>query len=92
MKVYKLKHKRQTLVDFQNDCHRFSLWYGGKETEVSCYGSLSVFFDDESIPEEIKSEVQCEIYSLIDKSERRWSVPKGAQKIADDYCKDNFSN
>lgn len=90
MNSYRVKHKRQTLVDFQSDRHRFSLWYGGKETEVSCYGSVSVFFDDESIPEDVKCEVQKEIYKLIDKNEYKWSVPKGAIEIADAYCAEEF--
>lgn len=91
MKEYIIKHKRQTLVDFNNDCHRFSLWYGGKETEVSCYDAVSVFFEDESIPEDIQREVQEEIYKLIDKNEDKWSVPRGAREIADAYCAENFS-
>lgn len=90
-KPYRLKHKRQTLADFRNDCHRFTLWYNGKETEVSCYDALSVFFDDENIPEEIRCSIQDDIYDLIDKNECKWSVPKGAQEIADAYCRENFS-
>ena len=90
-KPYRLKHKRQTLVDFNNDCHRFTLWYGGKETEVSCYQALSIFFDDEDIPDDVRDDIQEDIYALIDKNEDKWSVPKGAQEIADAYCKENFS-
>lgn len=87
---YRVKHKRQKLVDFKNDCHRFNLWYGGKETEVSCYGAISVFFEDESIPEDVKCEVQKEIYNLIDKNENKWSMPRGAREIADAYCAEEF--
>lgn len=90
MANYRVKHKRQKLVDFKNDCHRFNLWYDGKETEVSCYGAMSVFFEDESIPEDVKCEVQKEIYNMIDKNESKWSVPKGAREIADAYCAENF--
>lgn len=90
-KPYQLKHKRQTLADFNNDCHRFTLWYGGKETEVSCYQALSIFFDDEDIPDNVRDDVQKDIYALIDKNEDKWSVPKGAQEIANAYCEENFS-
>ena len=85
-----LKHKRQTLHDFQNDCHRFSLWFNGKETEVQCYSHVSVFFDDETIPDSVKCEVQKKVYELIDENENKWTVPKGAQAIADAYCAENF--
>lgn len=91
MNKYHIKHKRQTLVDFNNDCHRFSFWYGGKEMEASCYGAVSVFFDDETIPEDVQCEVQEEIYKLIDKNEDKWSVSRSAQEIADAYCKENFN-
>ena len=85
-----LKHKRQTLYDFQNDCHRFSLWHNGKETEVQCYSHIDVFFDDETIPEDVKYNIQKKIYELIDTNEPRWTLPKGAQEIADAYCAENF--
>lgn len=90
MNNYRVKHKKQNLVDFQNDCHRFSLWYGRKETEVSCYGAMSVFFDDENIPEDVKCEVQKKIYDLIDKNEYKWSVPRDTREIANAYCAENF--
>ena len=90
MNKYHVKHKRQSFVDFQNDCHKFSFWYNGKEMEVSCYGSVSVFFDDENISEDVKCEVQNEVYNLIDKNEYKWSVPKGAREIANAYCAENF--
>lgn len=85
-----LKHQMQTLADFQNDCHRFSLWFNGRETEVQCYGLVDVFFDDETIPMDVKCEVQKKVWELIDENERKWTVPKGAQEIADAYCADNF--
>jgi hypothetical protein len=86
-----LKHKRQTLSDFQNDCHRFSLWFNGKETEVQCYGLVDVFFDDETIPNDVKCEVQKKVWELIDENENKWAAPKGAQEIADTYCEENFN-
>jgi hypothetical protein len=86
-----LKHKRQTLIDFQHDCHRFSLWLNGKEIEAKCYGLVDVVFDDETIPYDIKCEVQKKIWELIDTSENRWTVPKFAQEIADAYCAENFN-
>ena len=98
---YYLKHKRQTLADFNNDCHRFSFHWAGKEREAACYDAVSVFFDDEDangnaalppIPEEVKGEIIDEIYALIDKNEDKWSVPRGAQAIADAYCAENFAS
>ena len=59
--------------------------------EASCYGSASVFFNDESIPEDVKCEVQEYIYELIDESEYKWSIPKGAREIANAYCAENFN-
>lgn len=85
-----LKHKRQTLADFNNGCHRFSLWFNGKETEVQCYGLVDVFFDDETIPDDVKCEIQKKVWELIDENEHRWTVPKRAQEIADAYCAENF--
>ena len=90
MNKYCIKHKRQNMLDFNSDCHRFSFWYGGKEYEASCYGAVNVFFDDESIPEYVQCDVQEVIYKLIDKKENKWSVPRGAQEIADTYCAENF--
>lgn len=86
----KLKHKRQTLFDFHNDCHRFSLWLNGNITEVQCYGLIDVFFDDETIPIDVKCEVQKKVWELIDENCHRWTIPKGAQEIADAYCAENF--
>jgi len=90
MSKYFIKHKKQTLADFQNDCHRFAFWYDGKDIEVSCYSALSVFFDNENIPEDVKCEVQEEIFNLIDKNESKWALPKEAYEIADAYCAENF--
>lgn len=87
---YHVKHKRQTLEDFQMDIHKFSFWFNGQRT-ASCVGCVSVFFDDEAnIPEEVKTEVQKAIFNLIDKNENKWSVPRGAQEIADAYCAEEF--
>ena len=91
MNKYNVKHKRQSIVDFHNDCHRFSFWYDGKKMEVSCYGSVSVFFsDEENILEDVACEVQKEVYNLIDKNEYKWPIPKGAREIADAYCAEEF--
>ena len=98
---YQMKHKRQTLTDFNNDCHRFSFFFDGKEREAICYDAVSVFFDDEDtdgkaalppIPENVKGEIVDEIYALIDKNEGTWSIPRGAQAIADAYCEENFAS
>lgn len=91
MHLCHLRHKRQTLSDFQNDCHRFSLWFNGNETEVQCYGRVDVFFDDkENIPDTVQYEVLKKIYELIDEREFKWAVPKSAQEIANEYCVENF--
>lgn len=90
MSKYNIKHKKQSLADFKNDCHKFSFWYNSEKMEVSCYGAVSVFFSDESIPEDVKCEVQEEIYNLLDKNEYKWSAPKGAKEIADAYCAEEF--
>ena len=89
--AFTIRHKKQTLADFQNDCHRFSLLYNGKQSEVACYGACDVLFDDKSIPEDVLCDVQQVIWSLIDMNENRyWAVPDGAQEIADAYCAENF--
>lgn len=90
MNKYFVKHKRQTLEDFQMDCHRFSFWYDNRLHTASCFHAVSVYFSDETIPENVKLSVQDRIYHLIDSCESRWSVPKAAQAIADKYCADNF--
>lgn len=89
MSKYHVKHKRQSIVDFLNDIHRFKFWYNG-EKEATCVDSVSVFFNDENIPEDVKCEIQKEIYDLIDKNERTWSVPNSAYDIADTYCAEEY--
>lgn len=89
-KPYTVKHKRQTTEDFTKDLHRFQIVYNGKESEAQCVDSCSVFFDDESIPDDIQCEIMDDIYDMIDRSENNWSVPKGAQEIANAYCKEEF--
>ena len=87
---YHVKHKRQSLTDFQKDIHRFSFWYNG-EKEACCVSGFDVFFDDNDIiPAEVKKDVRKTIWKLMDKNERKWSVPKGAQEIADAYCAAEF--
>ena len=90
MNKYHVKHKRQNLTDFNDDCHRFKFWYDEKEMEAICHRSVSVFFSDEDIPEDVKCEVQKKIYNLIDNNEFKWAVPKGAREIADAYCAEEF--
>lgn len=87
---YKVHHKRQTLVDFQNDSHWFHFEYNGTSYMAVCHGAVDVSFDDETIPDEVKCSVQTKIYEMIDKYEKTWSLPKGAQEIADAYCADEF--
>lgn len=85
MNKYYVKHIRQNLKDFKNDCHRFSFWYNGQK-EVSCYDAVSVFFDEkDNIPEDVMCEIQNKIYELIEKNESKWSVPKGASEIINTY-------
>lgn len=87
---YHVKHKRQNLTDWQKDVHRFQFWYQG-EKEAQCVSGLDVFFDDNDvIPDDVKISVQEYILHLMDTKENTWSVPRGAQKIADAYCAEEF--
>lgn len=86
--VYNVKHKPQTIEDFQMDIHRFTYMY--KEVrEASCVSRLSVFFNDK-LPEEVETEIRRYIWYLIDTKENQWSIPDGAQEIADAYCAEEF--
>lgn len=87
---YHVKHKRQTLADFTKDIHRFSFWYNG-EKEVCCINSLYIAYNcKDDIPDHVREEVRKAVYWLMDNNERKWSVPKGAQEIADAYCAAEF--
>lgn len=85
--MIKVKHKRQTLNDWQNDIHRFSFWYDGKEREAICIGALTVDFDG-YLPDKVRTEVADAVYLAMDKKEETWSLPKGAKEIMDNYFKD----
>lgn len=88
---YHVHHKRQNLKDFQNDIHWFHFEYNGNRYMASCQNATFVDFDNEDIlPEDVMCDVQKTIYEMIDKYEKTWSVPKGAQEIADVYCKEEF--
>lgn len=87
---YHVKHKRQSLEDFQKDIHRFKFWHNG-EKEVSIINNLYICFRyEDNIPDEVKAEIRAKVYELMDKNESKWSVPKGAYEIADAYCAENF--
>ena len=87
--TYNVRHKPQTIEDFQKDIHRFTFSYCGTK-EASCVGKLSVFFD-EKIPEEVETDVRRYIWFLIDTKEYQWGLPRGAQEIADAYCAEEFA-
>ena len=90
MDGYNVRHKRQTLADFQKDIHRFKFWYDG-EKEVACVNSLYVKFNrEDNIPYAVRNEICMIVYELIDKNEDKWSAPLGAYSIADAYCAENF--
>lgn len=90
MNKYFVKHKRQTLEDFQMDCHRFTFWYSGRHHSVACFHSANLRFVDETIPEFVKLAVQDVIYRMIDNNGHKWAVPKAVQAIADRYCAASF--
>lgn len=88
---YRVHHKRQTLNDFANDMHWFHFEYNGLRYMASCHNAAFVDFADEtSLPEDVKCAVQSKIYDMMDKYESSWSVPRGAQEIADAYCDEEF--
>lgn len=88
---YYVRHVRQSLDDFNKDIHRFTYILDGVKRKASIVGNVSVFFENENdIPDTVKYNVQEKIYSLMNKYEKRWSVPNGAQEIADSYCAEEF--
>ena len=86
---YNVHHKRQTLANFLKDIHEFHFEYNGDKI-ASCVSAVTVVFDDESIPEDVKLDVQNKIFEMIDKYENKWSLPRGAKEIADAYCEEEF--
>ena len=88
---YKVHHKRQRLADFQNDIHWFHFKYNGTRYMASCQNAAFVDFENEdALPEDVMVAVQNKIYEMMDKYEKSWSIPKGAQEIADAYCAEEF--
>lgn len=88
---YKVYHKRQTLNDFVSDTHWFHFEYNGTRYMASCHNAVFVNFDDEAtLPEDVMCAVQNKIYEMMDKYEKQWSLPRGAQEIADAYCAEEF--
>ena len=91
---YNLRHVSCNMADFNADRHRFRFEYNNKEYVAACYGTLNVFFDDETvkeIPEDVLHEVEDIIFNKIDKEEKKWRYPQEAYEIANEYCKENFS-
>ena len=86
--IYNVRHKPQSIEDFQMDMHRFTYSYRGIR-EASCINRLSVFFEDK-LPEEVETEIRRYIWYLIDTKEDQWVPPTGAQEIADAYCAEEF--
>ena len=86
---YNVHHKRQTLENFLKDIHEFHFEYNGDRI-VSCVSATTVIFDDEDIPDEVKSEIQNIIYEMMDKYEDKWALPKGAKEIIDAYMEENY--
>lgn len=92
---YNIRHIRCNMSDFNADCHRFRLYYNNKEYIIACYAAFDVHFDDEAekdLTEEMLIEVGDIVIDKIKKEEMRWSYPEEAYKIADVYCKEEFSN
>lgn len=86
---YNVHHKRQTLANFQKDIHEFHFDYNGEDRIAACVGGFDVIFDDD-ISEDVELEVTNKILDMMEKYERHWRVPKGAQEIADEYCREMF--
>lgn len=86
--IFNVRHKPQTIEDFQKDIHRFTYSYNGVK-EASCVSRLSVFFDDK-LPEAVETEVRRYVWYLIDTQEDKWSLPNGAKELADAYCAEEF--
>lgn len=88
--TYGVKHKRQTLEDFQKDIHRFTFFYNGQK-ELICVSGFDIFFDEEdSIPEGVQHSIARYVWYLMTTRENTWATPAGAQKIADAYCAEEF--
>lgn len=87
---YHVRHCPQTTADFYGDIHVFSFLYKGKREKVTCVAALSVFFDNENLPEEVQNEITSFIWALIDKKEFTWRATPEAHTIADAYWEENF--
>ena len=88
---FKITHIDQTLADFQKDIHRFVVECEGKTYNASCVGALTINLEG-MVPNNLSNQIMDEIWRMIDTYENTdaWPVPEGAQKIADDYCKEEF--
>lgn len=90
-RTYGIRHINQTIEDFQKDIHRFEIEYDGRTYSAYCVGGVTVEFEY-GIITEIRLHMMKKIFYMIDIYEHTdaWPVPDGAQKIADDYCKEEF--
>ena len=88
---YHLRHIACNMNDFQNDCHRFRFEYKEKEYTASCYGKITVVFDNDNLPEEVKEDLTNMIYAKIDKEENKWRYPEEAYRIVDEYYEEEFN-
>lgn len=88
---FEIKHINQTVEDFQKNIHRFKVEYNGKSYDAYCVGALTINIIGH-IPKDVYNKVINKIWDMIDECENTdaWPVPDGAQKIADDYCKEEF--
>lgn len=86
---YKVRHVACNMQDFYADRHRFRFEYNKKTYIASCYGTLSVFFEDDAmkeVPPQVQEEVQEKIWYEIDHHEKKWRYPAEAYAYADNYC------
>lgn len=86
---YKIRHIACNMKDFLSDAHRFRFEYNNKNYIVTCYGAVDIFFDDKDesvLPDIVKKEISELVWNKIDKEELKWSYPKEAYEIANNYC------
>ena len=88
---FEIKHINQTVEDFQKDIHRFEIEYEGRTYKACCIGGTTIEIEY-GIITETQLQIMDKIWYMIDIYEHTdaWPVPEGAQKIADDYCKEEF--
>ena len=78
-KMFFMRHKAQTLLDFEEGQHKFTFIYNTKTYEVCCPISVStkMLFSDETLPDDVKSFIKNSVFNLVSKN--RWIAPDHAR-------------